>query len=222
MISSVKEWPLGLTTLPGEAYLTLWWVWCVSDVWCTTWVWGVGIFVPDRCVGGVGARECPSRSDCSSRWSNLLFCTFSWASSSVCRCRISSCLRLSFSWRNWSVAPFWSNSCASELGGFGASSSALLPCYHCWCCSLPIPLLLAEILMFGKLRLLVSHVGRQLYLCGCQGLSNVDPRWYTICCRAGNLLFLQSSSSLARSAGRQGCLRLHPTLKSVLVISLFS
>ena len=111
MISSVKGWPLGLATLLGETYLTLWWVWCVSDVWCTTWVWGVGIFVLDWCVGDVGARECLSRSDCSSRWSNLLFCSFSWATSSACRCRSSSYLRQSSSWHNWSVTPFWSNSC---------------------------------------------------------------------------------------------------------------
>ena len=108
MMSFVKGWPLEFAIVPRATCLTLWWVWWVSGVWGTTWV---GTFVPDWCGGGVGARECPSRSDCSSRSNNLLFYSFSWAISSACCCRSSSCLHRSSSWRNWFVTPFWSNSC---------------------------------------------------------------------------------------------------------------
>jgi len=69
---------------------------------------------------------------------------------------------------------------ASESGVFRASSSALPLCYHCWCCSLSKPSLLAKILMYGKNKITWPHGGRQLYMCGCQGQSNVDPRRYTV------------------------------------------
>ena len=98
----------GFVTLFGFTGFTLWWVCWTSDMWGI--VWAI-VFVPDWNGDGEGARECPSRSDCSSLSNNLLFCSFNWAISSACRWRSSSRLFLSSSWRSWSMTPFWSNSC---------------------------------------------------------------------------------------------------------------